>query len=80
MPNLTLSIPEDLYEEMKRYPEIRWSEVARQALAKKVEDLRRLDELLRGIRLTAEDVRSLSRSVKEGVWKKHRRRDTPKPG
>ena len=31
MANLTLSVPDALYEEMKRHPEIRWSEVARQA-------------------------------------------------
>ena len=50
MTNLTLSVPDDLYEEMKKHPEIRWSEVARQALAKKLDDLRRLDALLSRLR------------------------------
>lgn len=31
MANLTLSIPDDLYEELKKHPAIRWSEVARQS-------------------------------------------------
>ncbi|HEX9341310.1 MAG TPA: hypothetical protein VF992_09135 [Thermoplasmata archaeon] len=74
MANLTLSVPDDLYEEMKKHPEIRWSEVARQALAKKLEDLRRLDALLSGSRLTERDVGDVADSVKEGVWKKHRKR------
>ncbi len=74
MTNLTLSVPEDLYEEMKKHPEIRWSEVARQALAKKLDDLRRLDALLSGRRITDEDVDDIAKSVKEGVWKKHRKR------
>jgi len=74
MTNITLSVPDDLYEEMKKHPEIRWSEVARQALVKKLEDLRRLDALLSGSKLTDKDVDDIAKSVKEGVWKKHRRR------
>ncbi len=27
MPNLTISIPEDVYDKMKKHPEIRWSVV-----------------------------------------------------
>ena len=76
MTNLTLSVPDDLYEEMKKHPEIRWSEVARQALAKKLDDRRRLDALLSGSKLTDEDVENVAKSVKEGVWKKHRKRRT----
>lgn len=77
MPNLTLSIPEDLYEEMKRHPEIRWSEVARQALNRKLDDLRRLDALLRESRLTERDVAEVGREIKEKVWKRHRKAMTP---
>ena len=74
MTNLTLSVPDDLYEEMKMHPEIRWSEVARQALAKKLDDLRRLDALLRSSKLTDQDAKDIATSVKDGVWKKHRKR------
>ena len=74
MTNLTLSVPDDLYKEMKKHPEIRWSEVARQALAKKLDDLRRLDALLRSSKLTDQDVEDIATSVKDGVWKKHRKR------
>jgi len=41
MPNITLSIPEDVYRRMKKYGEVRWSEVARKAI---MEYLRRLEE------------------------------------
>jgi hypothetical protein len=33
MANITISIPEELYRKMKRYSEVKWSEVARKALA-----------------------------------------------
>ena len=79
MTNLTLSVPDDLYKEMKKHPEIRWSEVARQALVKKLDDLRRLDALLSGSKLTDEVVDDIAKSVKEGVWKKHRKRRATGP-
>ncbi|OGS51456.1 MAG: hypothetical protein A3K65_06410 [Euryarchaeota archaeon RBG_16_68_12] len=76
MPNLTLSVPRDLYEEMKKHPEIRWSEIARQALAKKLEDLRLLDEILAKSKLTEKDVEDLSSAIKKGVGERYRRART----
>lgn len=32
MVNVTVSIPEDLYSKMKKYSEVKWSEVVRKAL------------------------------------------------
>jgi len=77
MPNMTLSVPDDLYAEMKRHPEIRWSEVARQALKRKLEDLRRLDTLLKDSRLSDRDVDELGDQIKGAVWKRHRAKRVP---
>jgi metal-responsive CopG/Arc/MetJ family transcriptional regulator len=33
MVNITISVPEELYDKMKRYSEVKWSEVVRKALA-----------------------------------------------
>jgi len=41
MPNITLSIPEDIYRKMKKYREIKWSEVVRKAI---VDYLKKLEE------------------------------------
>ena len=30
--NITLSVPRELYEQMKKHPEIKWSEAARQGI------------------------------------------------
>ena len=35
MVNMTLAVPEKLYTALKRHPEIKWTEVARQALEQK---------------------------------------------
>lgn len=45
MPNITLSIPEDLKKEMDSLPEINWSEVTRGYLSEKVKRLAFLKEL-----------------------------------
>jgi hypothetical protein len=39
MTNITLSVPEDLYRKMKRRRDVKWSEVARQAIAERLEEL-----------------------------------------
>jgi predicted CopG family antitoxin len=41
MPNITLSVPPDVYKKMKEHSEIKWSEVARRAI---VEYLERLEK------------------------------------
>jgi metal-responsive CopG/Arc/MetJ family transcriptional regulator len=46
MVNITVSIPEDLYRKMKKYSEVRWSEVVRKAL---VEYIGRLEVMERGV-------------------------------
>jgi len=39
MTNVTLSVPPELAKKMKKHPEVRWSEVARQAIADHLEFL-----------------------------------------
>jgi len=46
MVNITVSIPENLYEKMKRYSEVKWSEVVRRAL---MEYVGRLEIVERGV-------------------------------
>lgn len=45
MPNMTLSISQEMYDKMKNYSEIRWSEVARKAFAEKINHMEMLDDL-----------------------------------
>lgn len=39
MVNMTLAIPLPIHKAMKLYPEIRWTEVARQAIERKIREL-----------------------------------------
>jgi len=74
MPNLTLAIPDDLKAKMGRFPEINWSEVARQAIVEKARILDKMQRLLSKTSLTESETLSLGQQIKKRVWQKHRRR------
>lgn len=73
MSSLTLAIPEDLRVKMKQFPEINWSEVARQAIVEKTRILERMRQLLSKSALTHQDAVTLGRQIKRSVWRKHSR-------
>ena len=70
MSNLTLAIPAELKQRMKRHSEIRWSEVIRKAIAEKIEDLEVMERMARKSRLTEKDAEEISRKVDEEVARK----------
>ncbi|MDI6917655.1 MAG: hypothetical protein QMC80_07660 [Thermoplasmatales archaeon] len=72
MVNITLSVPKEVHKEMKKHPEIRWSEVARQAIIKKIGDMKLLDKLLSKSALKIEDVEELDKIIKVGILKRHK--------
>jgi len=44
MTNITLSIEDSIYDLMKKYSEIRWSEFVRKAIKLRVEELQKLEK------------------------------------
>lgn len=73
MVNMTLSLPDKVHKEMKKYSEIRWSEVARQAIIKKLNDLKILDKISEKSTLTEEDIDEIDHIIKAGVLEKHKK-------
>ena len=45
MVNMTLAIPEELHKKMRKYPEFKWSEIARQAIEERIMDEELLADL-----------------------------------
>ena len=72
MANLTLSIPNELKEMMEKFPEINWSEVARDSIKKKIAQL----SFLKGFRIdseiTPEDALNLGKEVSELLLKHYK--------
>jgi len=72
MTNMTLSVPKELYHEMTAHSEIKWSDVARQAFEKKVEELHWMDKVLKNSRLTEKDVDEIGHKIKAEIAKRFR--------
>ncbi len=70
MGNMTLAIPDEVQKEMKKFPEIRWSEVARRAIVEKVRILARAEELASKSKLTEKDAEILSKKIKRAATKR----------
>ena len=70
MPNMTLSIPDDLHALMKDHPEINWSAVARRALREHAEKWAWLEDTLKHSKLTEEDVWEFDKKIKAGIRKR----------
>ena len=64
MTNVTLAIPGDLHTRMKRHSEIRWSEVVRKAIQRKVEILEAMNKIASKSKLTKKDVDEISKVIK----------------
>jgi len=71
MTNMTLAVPEDLHEIMERHKEIKWSEVARQAMWQQARKLEILDKMFANSKMTEQDALELGRQVNKGIAKRH---------
>lgn len=69
MPNVTLSVPEDVYVIMKKHREMRWSEVARAAIVEQVKKLEAMDKIASKSKLTLKDVEEINEKIKDGIHK-----------
>jgi hypothetical protein len=71
MTNVTLAVPEDLYQIMQKHKDIRWSEVARQAMWEKARKMEVMEKLLAKSNLTEEDALEIGRKIKKSIAQKH---------
>ena len=71
MANMTLSIPESLFAKMKAMKEMRWSEIARQALWDHARKLELMDKLLTKSKLTEQDAEQIGNKIKHGIARRH---------
>ncbi len=84
MVHMTLNIPKDLHERMKKHPEIKWSEVARRSFAEYLTELSDetrsyelmgllRDETVSAIRsLKKDDIRKMNDEMVKLEWERMR--------
>ena len=66
---MTLALDAETAKEVRLHPEIRWSEVAREAIRRKLQELHALDAAFANSTLTKADVRRLARKANENILK-----------
>ena len=73
MVTITLAVPEELKKKMDSFPEMNWSEIARQAFMQKIEDMEFLRKFKEKSKLTEVDAMRLGREVSKAVSGKLRK-------
>ena len=74
MPTATLTISDEVKENLKRFSWINWSEVAREAFLEKLRRdkvFKRFDEVLKNSKMTEELASKLADKLKRRVAKRH---------
>lgn len=71
MVNVTLAVPEELHKIMKKHPEVKWSEVARQAMWGYARKLELLDQISAKSMLTEREALELGETIKKGITERY---------
>ena len=67
MANMTLSIPDNIHKEMKHFPEVKWSQVARKAIIEKIQSLQLAEKLGKKSKLTKKDIEDFNKKIKSSA-------------
>ena len=70
---MTLAVPSELKNKMERFPEMNWSEVARQAFIQRIKDLEFLKKFKSDSTLTEEDALKLGRELNKNLAKRYKK-------
>jgi len=76
MVSITLSVPKEVREQMKQFPEINWSGFVRASVESKVKQLSWKEKMLKKLESEKEfDTLALKigDKIKEGMWKKYKK-------
>ena len=73
MTTMTLAVPSELKHKMETFPEMNWSEVARQAFMQRIKDLEFLKKFKSDSTLTEEDALRLGRDLNKNLAKRYKK-------
>mgnify|MGYP000018974949 CR=1 FL=1 len=70
MENITIAISEELAKQLQHYPEVRWEEIAKQAIIKYLKHLALMDQLTQESELTDLNAEEIGELIKQKAWEK----------
>lgn len=68
--NMTLALPDEIHEKMRRHPGVKWADVARRAFQQELDKLEVLDMLLVESKMTDEKAIEWGRRLRHGAAKR----------
>ncbi len=71
MTTITLAVTEELKKEMDKSRFINWSEVAREAIKVKIEQLKILNEIATKSKLTEKDAKEIGEKIKKSMLQRY---------
>jgi hypothetical protein len=78
MEEIKLKISDDLMEELKKFPDLKLSEIVERAFSKEIEERKKtellltaLNKILKGSKTTEKDALKLGEEIKEKMWKRY---------
>ncbi len=71
MVTMTLAVPKELKQKMESFPEINWSEIARQAFKQKIQDLEFLKRFKAESTLTEKEALELGAELSKKLAKRY---------
>ena len=73
MTEIKLTIPESLYEKMKKYPKIKWDSIAQSALERYIERFEITEKIAIKSKLTLYDLEEISNEITKRSWQQHKK-------
>jgi hypothetical protein len=70
MANMTLSIPDELMERMKKFEEIKWSTIARHAFEKRLIEFEQIEKIAFKSKGTKKDAEEIAEKIKSSLAKR----------
>jgi len=67
---MTLSLPKELHEKMRKMTDIKWSAIARRAIEQRINDFEVMNKIASKSKLTKKDVDMISKKIKASAAKK----------
>ena len=67
MPNITLSISEELHKVVKQHNEIKWSEIARRAISEQVQKIKMMEKIASKSKLTEKGIDEIDHKIKSAL-------------
>jgi len=73
MTEIKLTIPESLYEKIKKYPKIKWNSIAQSALERYIERFEITEKIAIKSKLTLDDLEEISNEITKRSWQQHKK-------